>query len=196
MTEQASGSHKSFWATLPGILTGLAGLITAVVGLLIALNQIGVIGNPNATPPTANGTDVHPHPDQPPPAEPAPPPTTGFRILELNVRARPASYRGKCPVTIRFRGRISVAGGGGLVSYKFQRSDGASAPVQSITFNQPGSKTVTTTWQLGKSFQGWQAIETFDPQAKVSPRAQFKIICTNAVLPSRPTLPRAPTLSR
>lgn len=33
--------HKSFWATLPGILTGLAAVITAVGGLIITLNAVG-----------------------------------------------------------------------------------------------------------------------------------------------------------
>ena len=34
---------KSFFATLPGILTGLAGLITAVVALIYALSETGII---------------------------------------------------------------------------------------------------------------------------------------------------------
>lgn len=38
------GEKKSFWATLPGILTGLAGIITAAGGLLVILYQIGVLG--------------------------------------------------------------------------------------------------------------------------------------------------------
>jgi hypothetical protein len=40
---------KSFWATLPGILTGIAGILTAIGGLLVILYQIGVIG-PDKTP--------------------------------------------------------------------------------------------------------------------------------------------------
>jgi hypothetical protein len=35
---------KSFWTTLPGILTGIAGIITAIGGLLVVLYQIEVIG--------------------------------------------------------------------------------------------------------------------------------------------------------
>ena len=38
--------HKSFWATLPGILTGLATVVTAVVGLIYALSEIGLVGTP------------------------------------------------------------------------------------------------------------------------------------------------------
>lgn len=45
---------KSWWQTVPGILTAIAGVITAVTGLLIALNQIGIFdqgknGNPQPT---------------------------------------------------------------------------------------------------------------------------------------------------
>jgi len=32
---------KSFWVTLPGILTGIAAIITAVAGLLLILHQVG-----------------------------------------------------------------------------------------------------------------------------------------------------------
>ncbi len=37
--------QKSFFSTLPGILTGIAGVITAIVGLIYALSSIGVIGS-------------------------------------------------------------------------------------------------------------------------------------------------------
>jgi hypothetical protein len=36
--------HKSFFSTLPGILTAIAGLVTAIAGLILALHQIGFIG--------------------------------------------------------------------------------------------------------------------------------------------------------
>lgn len=35
--------HKSFFTTLPGILTGLAALITAMGGLIYALSEAGII---------------------------------------------------------------------------------------------------------------------------------------------------------
>jgi hypothetical protein len=34
---------KSFWNTLPGLLTGVAGVITAIGGFLVVLHQIGII---------------------------------------------------------------------------------------------------------------------------------------------------------
>ncbi|MCK4819114.1 hypothetical protein KA005_25300, partial [bacterium] len=35
--------NKSFWTTLPGILTGVAGVISAIGGLLLVLHSIGAI---------------------------------------------------------------------------------------------------------------------------------------------------------
>lgn len=51
--------QKSFFATLPGILTGLAGLVTAVVALIYALSETGIIDKaktPNTAPTVAAST--------------------------------------------------------------------------------------------------------------------------------------------
>lgn len=46
---------KSFWSSLPGILTALAGLVTAIGGLLLAFDQAGLFGKTEpATAPVAN----------------------------------------------------------------------------------------------------------------------------------------------
>jgi len=37
--------EKSFFSTLPGIITALAGLVTAIAGLIVALSQSGFIGS-------------------------------------------------------------------------------------------------------------------------------------------------------
>lgn len=37
--------QKSFFSTLPGIITALAGLVTAIAGLLYALSETGLIGS-------------------------------------------------------------------------------------------------------------------------------------------------------
>ena len=39
-----SERKRSFWATIPGFVTGLAGLLTAVVGLVTVLIQLEIIG--------------------------------------------------------------------------------------------------------------------------------------------------------
>ena len=102
-------------------------------------------------------------------------------MVEVILRADPFDYAGKCPVKVTFSGRISVAGGSGQVSYKFLRSDGASAPVHSLSFSQAGSQDIQETWTLGgdgSQFSGWESIEIFDPASMVSSQAKFKISCT------------------
>jgi len=185
MTEDKA---KSFWSSAPGILTGIAGVITAIVALIGALYQAGVFGGDGRRP-----DDRQQEVQGPPPPEPAPGPSTGsnapagetpapgFRIVEVFLRADPFNYSGPCPVKITFSGRISVAGGGGDVTYKFLRSDGASAPVQTLHFDESGSKDISTTWTLGasgRSFEGWQVIETFDPQGREWDPAAFQIHCS------------------
>ncbi|MBM7060515.1 hypothetical protein JQX08_07325 [Pseudomonas sp. UL073] len=44
---------KSWWQTLPGMITATAGLITAVSGLLVVLFQHGVLGGADKAPPSA-----------------------------------------------------------------------------------------------------------------------------------------------
>lgn len=39
-----SENKKSFWSSIPGLVTGLAGLLTGVVGLVTVLIQLDVIG--------------------------------------------------------------------------------------------------------------------------------------------------------
>jgi hypothetical protein len=85
-------------------------------------------------------------------------------------------------VTITFSGSISVTGQGGTtVSYKFIRSDGAIAPIQTITFDSPGSQNVSVTWTLGgpelPSYSGWEAIQIIAPQQLESNQATFSIQC-------------------
>jgi len=108
-------------------------------------------------------------------------PNTGFRVVEMFLRSDyPMARHGPCPVKIQFHGRISVAGGKGQVTYKFLRSGNASAPLKSLTFDQPGSQDVDTDWTLGASGQildGWQQIHTFDPTESDSAKAAFKFVC-------------------
>jgi len=148
-------------------------LITVLGTVAVALINSGILWPPGSDHPTAQtqlaGTPV---------ASSAP---AGFRVVETSVQADPLNYAGPCPVTITFRGRISVAGGSGRVSYKWLRSDGASAPVETVTFDRPGSQDISTTWMLGGSdlpiYTGWQSIEILDPEERTSAQANFNIQC-------------------
>ena len=41
MAQDTQSESKSWWQTLPGLLTAIAGIITAVTGLLVAVHQAG-----------------------------------------------------------------------------------------------------------------------------------------------------------
>jgi hypothetical protein len=173
---------KSFWTTVPGILTGTAAVITAVGGLLFVLYQVGVLQTEReiemiSEPVREPEPRQEPEPKREPEHEEQP---AGFRVAEVILRADPFDYKGPSPAKIKFSGRISVIGGNGIVSYKFLRSDGASAPIETLKFDAPGSKDVSTTWTLGgpgSTYSGWQSIKIFEPQEMESERANFKIQC-------------------
>lgn len=97
-------------------------------------------------------------------------------IIKAFLSADPASYTGPCPGTITFKGKISV-NRAAVVKYKFIRSDGATAPVQTLTFSRAGSKTVSTTWTLWRDYTGWEAIKVISPIEVESNKANFSIQC-------------------
>ncbi|MDP1805618.1 MAG: hypothetical protein Q8K72_10665 [Acidimicrobiales bacterium] len=48
-----SENRKSFWSSIPGLVTGLAGLLTGIVGLVTVLIQLDVIGGDGGGSPNA-----------------------------------------------------------------------------------------------------------------------------------------------
>jgi hypothetical protein len=51
---------KSWWSTLPGVLTAIAGIITAVTGLIVTLHQAGVFQRGEKQPPQAQYDTIKP----------------------------------------------------------------------------------------------------------------------------------------
>ena len=104
-------------------------------------------------------------------------------MVEAMFRADPTEYKGKCPVKISFTGRISVLGGNGRVSYRVVRSDGASAPIETIHFSSSGTKDIEVDWTIGgpsTRYEGWQSVKILEPQEMESNKAYFKIQCDAA----------------
>jgi hypothetical protein len=103
-----------------------------------------------------------------------------FQVTAVSLTASPAKYEGPCPGVIKFSGTITV-NGRGTVKYTFLRSDGATAPVFTLAFAGPGTKTVGTTWTLGgaalPNYSGWEAIKILSPNEMVSDKAGFELIC-------------------
>jgi hypothetical protein len=130
---------------------------------------------------------------------------TGLSTLGINsalgadysavLGVSPKSYTGKCPKKFYFKGKIT-AKKKGRVQYKFIRSDGAFAPIKTIHFSSPGSRTVNTTWTLGgPNFPvkvRWQAIQIVYPTSLTSNKANFRLRCRKK--PFRPKVVRTRTL--
>jgi hypothetical protein len=86
-------------------------------------------------------------------------------------------FTGPCPKTIQFFGTIA-ANGPGLVTYRWDRSDGAIAPMQTITFISAGTQTVTNLWTRGEG-NGWQRLHVLTPNDAISSQIDFAMTCWN-----------------
>ncbi len=71
MSEERGPQQKSWWQTIPGLLTAAAGVITAITGLIVALHQAGMWEKKNETTPHTVASPPAPPKetgkDQPPP---------------------------------------------------------------------------------------------------------------------------------
>lgn len=72
-----------------------------------------------------------------------------MRIEEVTLTADPYDYSGPCPGAIRFFGKITVAGGGGTVWYRFVSDKNKITTLKSLKFESPGTKDVSTIWKFG-----------------------------------------------
>jgi hypothetical protein len=111
--------------------------------------------------------------------------------ISATLSATPTSFSGKCPAKIKFNGMIAVSAPT-KIQYKFIRSDGANAPVQTLNFTGAGSKSVDTTWTLGgpglPTYEGWEAIQVVYPQQVKSNKAEFKVLCAEGQGGKKPDL--------
>jgi hypothetical protein len=98
-------------------------------------------------------------------------------VIKVTAAVNPPEYSGKCPKRFEFFGEITV-NKPGVVKYKWIRSDRAIAPVQTLGFRTPGTKRVTSYWQIGAPGEHWEAIEILAPNKMKSNKAVFKLKCT------------------
>jgi hypothetical protein len=112
-------------------------------------------------------------------------PANAREPIEAHLSASPGHYVGKCPGKITFTGKIMVHSPRiTRVQYRFIRSDGASAPVQTWTLQGgPAEKTVSTTWTIGRDYTGWMAIKVIYPRTYESNKANFTIKCATKLEP-------------
>jgi hypothetical protein len=93
--------------------------------------------------------------------------------------AKPRHYEGPCPASIEFAGTIFV-NHPATVSYRWERSDHATGPVETIVIRSAGQG-VYTHWQLnrppGQVFHGSQTLHVLSPGDFISNPAEFTVVC-------------------
>lgn len=107
------------------------------------------------------------------------PTSSVFAVTSTSLTASPSSYSGVCPVTITFNGSIT-SNRAGVVQYHFIRSDGTTGSVQTLTFSDPGTQSVSTTWTLGSAgstYSGWEQIYIDSPNHQSMSQGAFNITC-------------------
>ncbi len=87
---QGQNGNRSFWTTMPGIITAIAALLTAIGGLIGGLYAVGWIGQkPSPSPSSSSSTVTQqgPAPPSSPGSQQAPPST-----MDVNVTADPPQF--------------------------------------------------------------------------------------------------------
>ena len=112
---------------------------------------------------------------------PPPPAPIPFSVTGVTANTDPATFTGACPKTFTFSAAIT-ANGPGTVTYRWERSDGGSSDVQSITFNAAGTKTIMLQWELSTSSSGWYRVHVLTPNNAVSNQAYYTLNCSGASL--------------
>lgn len=104
-----------------------------------------------------------------------------FQVTAVSVSVSEPEYRGFCPHTFTFTGRIT-ANRAGSVRYTWVRSDKLPQKIHTLVFQSKGSKTVKHTWELGGKTMGtfrdrWAMIRILAPNARYSNKAKFDLTC-------------------
>ena len=107
-------------------------------------------------------------------------PQSDFEVTSTGMKADSYNNGGPCPITVGFGGWITT-NGPGTVRYAFMRSDGATAPEETLSFERAETKMVRTSWTLDRGFKGWQAIRILSPNQIESNKAEFNTKCDGAV---------------
>ena len=112
-----------------------------------------------------------------------PPIVAEGKVTSVSLKAV-EEFTGTCPAKFDFEAEIKTDGPM-TVKYTWLRSDGATAPEETITFDNAGSKTMTTSWTFGangSSYEGnWQQLKIISPNEMLSNKANFNLNCNEEI---------------
>jgi hypothetical protein len=130
-------------------------------------------------------TGAYTGPQEPPPSPapaPAPAPSFVFAVTGASASVDPLSFAGACPKSYTCSAVIT-ANGPGIVTYRWERSDGGSSPLQTVSFAVAGSQAVTTGWSRNATGNHWVKVRTVSPNEVLSNQANFTLDCEVAANP-------------
>jgi hypothetical protein len=99
-----------------------------------------------------------------------------FSVVSVPATVNPATWSGACSKALTFTAKIQT-NGAGVVKYHWERSDGTADPVQTLTYTEAGTQTITTTWSPGVTYSGWAAIYIDQPNHQLFNKAEFDFTC-------------------
>ena len=101
------------------------------------------------------------------------------KVTSVVATASPANYTGPCPKTVNTSADITVDGPC-TVTYRWERIDGATGPVETLVFSAAGTKTVSTSWMIvvASNVTYWERVSILTPLPMMSNQAAFTITCT------------------
>ncbi|HKX95851.1 MAG TPA: hypothetical protein VJM48_14190 [Methylibium sp.] len=144
-----SEGDKSWWTTMPGLLTALAAIITAVGGLVAALGQTGVFGGKSAVPAASSG----PAPVEPVAIRPADPPARPQPAAALPSPAAIKAVR----VTTKAGDVVALRPTATILGATIPLKSGQEVPfdrLERIDFTQPWDGTLKLALVGGASMDG------------------------------------------
>jgi hypothetical protein len=103
-------------------------------------------------------------------------PAAAFAVSGVSFAVDNPGYAGPCPHKFNFTAGITATAAG-TVTYYWTRSDGAHGPTQTLVYAGPGTKYVTTSWQIGADYSGWQKIYVDNPNHQTFGTAAFTLNC-------------------
>jgi hypothetical protein len=99
-----------------------------------------------------------------------------FRVTSVTATSALSTYTGSCPKTFTFYATIT-ANGPGTITYRWERNDYNWGSIQSMTFNEAGSQSITLNYDLAETASGWYRVNILSPRNIVSNQVIYTVNC-------------------
>jgi len=117
------------------------------------------------------------------------PPIVRAMVSRVRVKTLPINAGVPCPKKIKFKGTIQTRSGG-VVKYRFIRSNGTRSPIRKLRVHRAGSYNVYDNFIINRASRGWVKIKIIAPNILLSPKTNFRATCPVIHQPHQPLVQR------